>query len=541
MQPNRSVSWLRQSGVLLAIALLMSLAALWNGQAFFYPDTPTYLRGAEMGASRVLGPAAFKPWLPVPQAEPAPGASTSGPAQPPKRIKPLTSIEDKVVLAGRSVYYGALAYAGYLAGNMWLTVAVQALAVAYVLQLLMGRLWGFSGRQTIFVAAALSLATPLGVYTGFLMPDVFAPLVILCIGTLAVYWQQLGRGQRWMLALILLFGLCAHASHVALAALLLVLALAARWLGRRWRGLSAAALVVTACCIAGAVAAEWAFGKAVTVAVGASPLRLPHPMARLIDLGPGTAYLQQHCPASGFAACAYLQNYPTAWDDFLFSTDPAKGAFALADVATKRRLSEEQLRFAREVIRFDPAGVASGIGVDVLRQLVNFRVDVAGYGSRGLAMFEGRVPDDIFASMQASRAASEQAPLNNWLTLSTYALVLASLAVLANSWLRPGTPVSALVGSAGAIDPARRLFADFVWTVVAGVVANAVVCATLASSMDRFQARVVWLLPFVALAVLVRANASRSRRARPGNLSMPSPVSLLQRGNPQRSMPFQTP
>ena len=235
MQTNRPTSWFGQFGALLTIALLMCWAALWNGQAFFYPDTPTYLRGAEMGASRLLGPAALKPWLPAPQADTAQGASGPVASQPPKRMKPLTSIEDKVVLAGRSVYYGALVYAGYLAGNMWLTVAVQALVVAYVLQLLMGRLWGFGSRRTIVVAAALSLLTPLGVYTGFLMPDVFAPLAILCIGTLAVYWQQLGRGHRWMLALILLFGLCAHASHVALAAMLLVMALAARWPSGRWR------------------------------------------------------------------------------------------------------------------------------------------------------------------------------------------------------------------------------------------------------------------------------------------------------------------
>jgi len=523
MQSYRSTSQLRQAGVLLVVALLLCLGALWNGQAFFYPDTPTYLRGAEMGASRVLGPAAVKPWLP--QADSALGASNPDANEPPKRMKPVTSIEDKVVLAGRSVYYGVLVYAGFLAGKMWLTVAVQALAVAYVLQLLMGQVWGFKGLQTIGIAAALSLLTPLGVYTGFLMPDVFAPLVILCMGMLMVYWQQLDRSQRWLLSLILLFGLCAHASHVALAALLLVVALAARWLSSRWRGLSVAALAVTASCIVGAVAAEWVFSKAVTVAVGAPPMRLPHPMARLIDLGPGTAYLKKHCPESGFAACAYLQNYPTIWDDFLFSTDPARGAFALADVATKRRLSDEQLRFVGEVIRFDPVGVASGISADVLRQLLNFRVDITAYGKRGLAMFEGRVPDSIFADMQASRAASQQAPLNNWLTMSTYAMVLASLLVLVVGNLR--TRSTALQPT----DLPHRLFINFVWVALAGVVANAVICATLASSMDRFQARVIWLVPFLALAAIVRAYAYPALANRPKNISVPSAASSLQRGN----------
>jgi len=518
MNSHHSTSWLRHVGVLLTLGLLLCLTALWNGQPFLYPDTPTYLRGAEMGATRLLGPAVLKPWLPA-----APQAANEQPASPPaanepaKRVKGLTSIEDKVVLAGRSVYYGVLVYAGYLAGKMWLTVALQALAVAYVLQLLMQRLWKLRTRVVVGTVAALSLLTPLGAYAGFLMPDVFAPLVILCMGTLAFYWRELPYKHRWALSLLLLFGLSAHASHVVLAASLLGLALLVRWLSSRWQGVPTTALLVVAFCIGGAVAAEWAFNKAVTMAVGAPPMRMPHPMARLIDLGPGTAYLKQRCPDSNFAACAYVQNYPTRWDEFLFSTDPAKGAFALADVATKRRLSDEQLRFVMEVIRFDPAGVAAGIGKDVLKQLVDFRVDITRYDNRGLALFEGRVPVAVFTDMQNSRAAQES-PLNAWLTMATYALVLLSVLLLA--W-------QASVGKKTGAAQQQRLFTDFSWFVVAGVVANGVICATLASSLDRFQSRVIWLLPFLALAALAQARAYRPIPLQVNGSAMPSAMSSV--------------
>ena len=515
--------WIRHVATLLVAALLLCLTALWNGQPFFYPDTPTYLRGAEMGANRLLGPAALKPWLPAPMAAGAPSASGSAPVaeEPSRRMKPLTSIQDKVVLAGRSAYYGVLVYAGFLAGKMWLAIAVQALAVAYVLQLLMQRLWGLGSREVIGTVVVLSLLTPLGAYTGFLMPDVFAPLAILCMATLAVYWQVLPRRHRWALSLLLLFSLCAHASHAALAVSMLLLALATRWLGSRWRGLAPAALVVVAACIAGAVAAEWAFSKAVTMAVGAPPLRLPHPAARLIDLGPGTAYLRQHCPESNFAACEFLPNYPTSWDDFLFSTDPAKGAFALADAGTKRRLSDEQLRFAAAVLRFDPIGVVTGIGADVLRQLAAFRVDITAYDSRGLAMFEGRMPDDVFADMQASRGAHGSL-LNDWLTKSTYVLVLASVLLLAVWRFRPGAGTPALPG------PQSVQFSNFVWVVLAGVVMNAVVCAALASSLDRFQSRVVWLVPFMALVLLARVRAHRLQPGRAAGHGFSSDMSSAQ-------------
>ncbi|MDB5870248.1 MAG: putative rane protein [Polaromonas sp.] len=524
MKAARSFHGARQLGAVAAMALILCLAALFNGQPFFYPDTPTYLRGAEMGASRLLGPAALKPWLPAPVPSAAPPSAASPAAEPakPARLKPLTSVEDKVVLSGRSPYYGALVYAGFLTGDMWLAVVLQALAVAWVLHLLMAQLWGLSNRQAIGVAATLSLLTPLGVYTGFLMPDVFAPLVVLAIGVLAVYWRQLATGQRWAMSALLLFGLCAHASHLALAVCMLVLLLVLRLVSARWRVLSWAGLLVIAGCITGGVAAEWAFSKAVTAAVGAPPLRLPHLMGRLIDMGPGTAYLRQHCPESDYAACAYLANYPTDWEDFLFSTDPAKGTFALADAATKRRLSAEQLRFAVDVLRADPVGVASGVAADVLRQIASFRVDIWGYSSTTFAMYEGRVPDSVFAGMHASRAA-HPLPFNRWLTLSSYALVLVSVMVLGLWWRR--------VRAAGQLPkpPAQRHLTDFVGIVAAGVLANALVCATLASSLDRFQARVVWLLPFLALCVLAmsrRAHSSRARFAAASPLSSPADFSL---------------
>ncbi|AEG94926.1 hypothetical protein [Ramlibacter tataouinensis] len=485
----------------LAAACLLCLAAVWNGQPLLYPDTPTYLRGAEMGAGKALG-GRVAPWLP---AEPAPAADA--PASTPQaadaaRPKGLTSVEDKVVLAGRSVYYGALLYASHLAGSLWLTVALQALCVAYLLQLLMVRLWGLGTRHLLGTVAALGLLTPLAAYTGFLMPDIFAGLGILAMATLAAYWQRLGRADRIALSLLLLFGLCAHASHVVIAAALLGVGLLARLSTRRWKHLPGAAFAVAGACIVAAVAAEWVFNQAVTRAVGAPPLRMPHPMARLVDMGPGTDYLRRNCPRAGYEACAFLANYPTAWDDFLFSTDPNKGAFALADAAGKRRMAAEQLRFVADVVRHDPAGVAAGVAADVLRQLALFRVDIWGYGPRELAMYEGRVPPSLYAGMRASRGAYNPR-YNQWLSAATYLSTAAAVLALLWWWRR--------ASSAGALSPAAepRRFADFLWITLAGIALNALVCASLASSADRFQARVIWLLPFLALSALALAYARR--------------------------------
>ena len=149
------------------------------------------------------------------------------------------------MLAGRSVYYGALLYASYILGSLWLAVLAQALAVAYVLHVLVVRLWGLGRGAFLGIVAVLAAGTPLAVFTGLLMPDVFAGLTILSVATLCVYWNRLARSTRWALAAILLFGLSAHASHVAIAALLVLLILVAR-LTRKGRALSLPAIAVVA-------------------------------------------------------------------------------------------------------------------------------------------------------------------------------------------------------------------------------------------------------------------------------------------------------
>jgi hypothetical protein len=497
----------------LAGALILCAAAFWNGQPFLYPDTPTYVRGAEMGAAKLVGQGRLPTWLPS-EAQQQAGATATLPA---RKLTPVTSLDQKVVLAGRSVYYGALVYLGYLTGGLWLTVLVQAAAVVGLLYLLMRRVWGLGRGACLAVVAGLAVVSPLGLYTGLLMPDLFAGLAILCVGLLCVYWDRLTRGERWAVGGLLLFSLVAHTSHVAIAAGLLVLAVVAR-LMRRWRALPLAGVVAVAVCLLGAMAAEAAFNFAVQKTVGAPPLRLPHPMARLIDEGPGTTFLRSHCPDAGYAACKYVANYPTYWEDFLFSVDPSKGAFALADPATKRRISDEQMRFLVDVLRDQPVAVLKGFAADTLRQLTHFRVDVAGVSTPQLRMYQGRLPNSVYAGLLASRTLDAPG-IDDVLTVTTYASVIAALLLaVALAWRRQGGG-----HAAGPALPQR--FGEFASVVVAGVLVNAVVCATLASPLDRFQSRVMWLLPLLALAgVAFALQARRSGAAAPGAPSFLSPT-----------------
>ena len=223
---------------MLAVVLLLCLPSLWNGQPFFYPDTPTYMRGAEMGASKVLGPGLARPWQPAAaRASAAPGKPSAGHPAGDAPAKSITSVEDKVVLAGRrrTTAPSSTGATSPVACGGWSWSMPCARPTSCTCS------WCGSGglgeRHFVATAAVLAAASPLGIFTGLLMPDLFAGLGILAVGMLAVYWQRLSRWHRVALTVLLLFALCAHASHVALVAAMLLVGLAARMYTQRWRHL----------------------------------------------------------------------------------------------------------------------------------------------------------------------------------------------------------------------------------------------------------------------------------------------------------------
>ena len=489
---------------LLATGALLCLAAVLNGQPFFYPDTPVYVRRAEMGASKMLGADRIKPWISAPSAAAQPGPATSSAAAP--------NLDDRNVnLAGRSVYYGALLYGAHAAGTLWLAVGIQAVSLAGMLHLLIVRLWGFGRRHLLATGALLSLLTPAGAFAGLLMPDVFAGLTILCSGVLAVYWNRLRRWECIGVAAVFLFAVAAHPSHLALAAVILVFVLGCRLL-RLGPRVPWPAMVLMGAGLLGGLAAEWVFNKAVAAATGAPPVRLPHSLAHLVEMGPGTEYLRRNCPQAGYVACDYVANFPTHWDDFLFSDEPSKGAFWLADAQAKRRMSEEQVAFVLDVVRFDPLGVARGLGADVLRQLASFRVDVGRFApDEPEKFYVGRVPESVVVDMRRSRAM-QGGDFDGWLTGATYAAVAASLVLLA--WRRRSSSL-----------PTPPGFNQLAWVIAAGVLANAVICAVFAAPLDRFQSRVIWLVPLLAMAMLLQLRIT----PRPVSSAPPVPATPTKR------------
>lgn len=465
----------------LLLALSLCWPAVYNRQPFFFSDTTAYIRGADAAIQKATG--STTPWT-LSVASSAANSLTSESAPPvgTPAARSVSSVEDKTVLSGRSIYYGALLYLGELTGGFWATIAIQALMLTWSVSLAMSAYGIRDLRRATIAMGVIAFLTPAGFFASYLMPDLFAGLTVLACSMMIVLPGQTNR-RRASWFFILVASLCFHASHVLLAVGMLGLGIlfqCFRHVPQRWFDLTlvAAALVI-------AVAAEWLFGMAVTHFVGAPPIRPPFLMARVIDDGPGYRYLQSTCPDNGFKVCEFLPRLPAQSDQFLWDLDPAHGVFAASDGDTRRALSAEQLRFVLAVVESDPAGQAAASAVNVFKQLSLMSLPEFVYDAQQREGFERKIPAEHLSPMRETRAWQESIP---W---SAFGWV---------GWISLFIGLGFVAWSLGAgmrsID--SRLVA-LVAFVLLGVLMNAVVCGVLSTPHDRYQARLAWLVPFCAL------------------------------------------
>lgn len=476
-------------------ALVLMTFAVFNGYATFFNDSRSYIRGGMTVVDTVLHTKIAPEWKSrVEMAKLAPRSAVTGATETTAapQAEPPTS--------NRSVYYGILAFAGYITSDFWLTIFVQAYAVGYVIALVAARVYGITGWPVVLIVVApVALLTTVGPFISNIMPDIFTGIGILAAALVLCWWPRLTRGDRLGLFLVISFGLLSHTSHIAILAVLMVLAVPLLWWLGRGRPLRAPiAFLISA--VGVAVIGVMAYNAAATRVSGQKPLLMPHLTAHLVEMGPGMALIRDTCPESGFAVCDFADRLPVPWIDFISSRSRETGVFEVADLPTKRRLSEEQIPFALAVAWHDPLGLAAGMGRDILWQLGWFNLRTMKHNDKVAENFDATFPPQVASAISGSQIGISDRPLA---VIETTNIVLTVLALLY---------LGIVVVRGRNRDPAERELAVFFLVIGLGLVANAIVCGGLASPNPRFQARVIWLVPFLGLAHLVWGRLARPGR-----------------------------
>ena len=502
----------RGGALLLIIALALSLGVLFlNRGPLFYIDTGGYLAMGVPRLEKILGPEA------APRPETA-ASETSGQESSPAGGGGTTAgEEDRRATGGmHSLVYALLLSLFWRMEAMSALPLVNALALflaAWLPARVIAREHGPPHLTASLVAIPLiaGAAGALPFYVAFLMPDIFAPILIIVIATLTVFGRRMERGEIVLALALGSFAVVVHLSHLAIALMLLPVSALVAVLVSRQRWWLPPALVL-AIGVVGVLQIK-AFEVASKVVAERTVVYHPLMTARLITNGPGYDYLAEHCPDPEIATCLLwdaLSKSDDPWrltpSHIIFSKDPRLGSYGLMPAEDRHRVAAEQREFFLRVLADRPLATIGSFALNTLTQTVYFSVDMTVPTPADIELIS-RNPD---IGNEPVGVLTED---RSWIDPLTYAhavVYAVSLLVLAGM----------LVAARRAPGPARA----FALMLVIGIMTNAFVCGALSQAATRYGGRVIWLLPFAAAflvtAALACPGAARARRETAGHSAL---------------------
>jgi hypothetical protein len=462
--------------------LLLMIPVGLNGSPTIFADSPAYYSQGKEVFSRIF--------------QSRTNADASSKDLPSLDSRQADRLVASTTIGARSVYYGVILYALGSIGTLWLVAAAQSLiGVALIWRtciLLVPGAWLTCYLGSVCIVAA---GTTLPLYAGFAMPDVFSGYGILSTALLAVFWKTCTVSTRVGLALLTVVAAVVHMSHLAVEAAMLALG-ALCWLVLRGRSrLSPVGLIAIAACVFTAISANVLFNFAASRSFGRPIYSPPFLIARTIEDGPGKKYLGLVCMENPeqIELCRYPGARTADTFDFLWSGDPAKGVYSVADYDSRMRILNEQWQFLLGVVRTFPKEQLGASVRNAFRELTSLdTLEVLVDPQRYLNWANLRSP--AVKELQVYRLGPEGVLRFSSASLDPiYRLILLTSALV--------LVIIFFVSRMKSIN--LEPFNVFATWIVAGLLANSVLCAVLSGPFARYQARAVWLIPFLATLGIV--------------------------------------
>ncbi|MGJ5620551.1 hypothetical protein [Sulfitobacter sp. MF3-043] len=469
-------------GVTVAICLMVLMI---NRGPLYYFDTGSYFKQGNTALSLIL-----------PEAGAGSDAVGQGAATGEKA--------DTTTDGSRSMVY-ALIVAGFWRADMLGGVALFHLAnlllAVWLAVRVTGRVIpsGYGTMPMITLPVLVAATTSLPFYIAYVMPDIFAPIMLILIATVVAMGHQM-RPAEWVVAFALVaLAVVLHPSHLGIAVLMLPFVILAALLrlgsGQGWGRWVAAGFV--ACLVLIAIGERKAFEIAVKNVTRKEVTYTPHITARLIVDGPGLAYLDDHCPRADLATCALHE--ALTWSDdpyrmtvshIIFERTPALGSFRLMTPEDQKAVANEQRAFFFQVLADRPFGIAHALARNAATQLRmnSVKMTIPSASVKRNAKSMSGLPEAQLGVLDGGVLTRSQM----WLRIADIihpAIYLASFVLITALLLWPGK-----------VAPPLKVFAVFV---LIGIALNALVCGGVSQPAARYGARVMWLLPFTAAFLIL--------------------------------------
>lgn len=500
----------RTLSLTLVCAIIMMIPALINGRPFHFVDFNQYFSIGEIITERVIG-------SPAETASPddsgsLPVMTDDGPAPVSQTIQdqtdtsPETADDDgyfSTIAGGRSPLYALIAYIVSAKISMWLLCLMQtALASWLIIRFLDFSTGDRRPYLVLGVVAGLTFFTSLGFHANYTMPDIYAGFLSIS-AILLIFKKDMDRLETLGLTALICASAFMHTTILLLGVVFFVLSVA--YLIPAWSR-SHVRLIAPAC-ILGAVIVSFAVQSAYGIAaekLTGEPLRSPpYLTARVYDDGPGNLYLQKACAkdSDAYALCAFADVEYDNHNELIWGSGQIdKPSFIDSPAELKRELLEEQTRFVTDAISAYPLQQIGASLENMVAQFFDVSIHEIHEGAvHILHNYLGDSPQALAYTpgfrhcLQSPDSCTEANVFNsawNGVVYTSDLTALISFMLILAVWSGYRFSPSAAPGLA---EQDRFLLVG--WTIFLLLLANAFVCGAASGVHDRYQARIIWIVP----------------------------------------------
>lgn len=394
-----------------------------------------------------------------------------------------------------------------LAYSLWFPVFAQSAMVLYLVFKLFHCVFRLSYAYAIacVVVILLAFTTGLSNFSSQLMPDLFASLAFISV-VLLLYYKNLSQWDKYFLPVLIVFFVACHLSNLPLVLFLLFAIAFSKALFPFQHAISFSALfvlmVLTIVCVPAInylYDGNWYYSKSKHVFMSATLQR----KGILYD------YLSENCQNQNYMLCSSIDKLKTQdhtaylWTEesaLLDSACLAAGGWGNCWAQKNTELGviiKNALQEPKYLKRYLLGSIQ-----DFWVQLFDFEIGhltQQGKNSAFLPIINNHLPNDLGHFEKASQYQNDLF----FHSVTRIQLVLVALSAL-----------GLLVLSFTLYKKQQRHFLILIALLILFLLANAAVCGILSTPVNRYQARVIWLLPlfFIAWLVLIIQKKVHNRK-----------------------------
>ena len=405
-----------------------------------------------------------------------------------------------LVPVDRPIFYGLFVRHISLAHSLWFVAVAQSLLVTVLILIVIRDIFKSKDPflHTFITGFFLSLTTSISYVVSHIMPDFFLPVLLLSI-FIFLFAEGLNFYMRIFLGLVIVYSCISHLSNLLISIVLLFLLFTA-FIFFRKKYSDIKKLRNNLFVLAVLLGSVWIIMPTVNYLYGVgfktSRTKNIFLMANFIDSGIMQKYLDENCDELNYEICENIDELPTTAADFLWNAESVlyKNCKGMDSCWEKKDITYGII--INDLFKDNHYLwlVSKSSFKKSLAQIISFGIDGREHVTESHASYGGiktRLSPDFKNYRNAKQAYGriEFQTLSNiqYITVGISLLVIMLFVLLPK--LREKLSLNILF---------------FIAYTTLALIINAFVTGTFSGVVNRYQNRIIWLIPFIALMLIIK-------------------------------------